>query len=328
MIYTWSNPSVCLFGRWDRSGQTACTVNTGSSVTLRYEGERCVLLFDTRKCVAPFPHIWIDIDGYAVESQVEEYIHLKAPTGAHTVRVTVKSAVETQHRWYETREAAVYFRGVETEKLLPPEKDERPILEFVGDSITEGILIEPDREYPGSRHEWKSEARVYQDDVLLDYSTLTAQKLGCRCRVIGFGAVGVTKSGSGNVPKAPVSYPYVYDGVPAKEEEADVVVINHGANDRGASAEEYCEGAVELVKAVRSLNPNAKIVYLTAFCGAYPEQLKGALEKYAAETGDRVTVIDSAGWIPAEPLHPLADGHAAVAEKLAAELAPLVAQIR
>lgn len=320
MIYGWSSHCIRLFGRWDRSGECACTVNTGSTVEFRYEGKGCVLLFDTTTCVAPFPHLWIELDGVAVEAQAEEYIHVRAREGVHSVKLIVKSAVETQHRWYAPLEAVVRFRGVEADTLLPLEEDRRPIIEFVGDSITEGILIEPDRVYPGARHPWKSEARVYQDDVCLDYSYLTAEKLGCRARVIGFGAVGSTQTGSGHVPPATQSYPYVYDAVAADEEKADLIVINHGANDRGAGGERYKECAKELIGVVRRHNPDARIVYMSAFCLAFPDKLREAVEEHNREEADDVRFIDATHWVPEEPLHPLADGHEIISGKLADEL--------
>ena len=59
---------------------------------------------------------------------------------------------------------------------------------------------------------------------------------------------------------------------------------------------------------------------LSAFYGVYPEALKALVEKYNSENGDSIKFIDTKGWIPKEPLHPLRDGHRIVAENLTREL--------
>ena len=59
---------------------------------------------------------------------------------------------------------------------------------------------------------------------------------------------------------------------------------------------------------------------LSAFCGVFPAELKAMVEEFNKENNDNVYFIDSAGWIPEEPLHPLRDGHKIVSEHLTEEL--------
>ena len=67
---------------------------------------------------------------------------------------------------------------------------------------------------------------------------------------------------------------------------------------------------------IRAHNPDAIIVSLSAFCGAHHEELGEMIARYNAEHNCNVHYIDSFGWISPEPLHPLRDGHATVAEHL------------
>ena len=138
--------------------------------------------------------------------------------------------------------------------------------------------------------------------------------------IMGYGAVGATKSGCGSVPKACEAYPYNFQNSPINHEKPDVVVINHGANDMFADAETYIEWYEKLLKVVRKYNPDAKIVSLSAFYGVYPGELKALIEKFNKENNDNVYFIDSSGWVPREPLHPLRDGHIIISEKLTEEL--------
>lgn len=137
---------------------------------------------------------------------------------------------------------------------------------------------------------------------------------------MGYGAVGTTKGGNGNVPCAAEAYPYNFAGNSICHKNADYIVVNHGANDGGAPAEDYITGYKKLLDVIRKLNPNAKIFALSAFCGAHADVLGQFINEYNAENGENITFINSSGWIPLEPLHPLRDGHEIVAENLSRAL--------
>ena len=77
---------------------------------------------------------------------------------------------------------------------------------------------------------------------------------------------------------------------------------------------------MKLLKLVRSRNRNSVIISLSAFCGVYPKELEEAIASYNKENDDHVYFIDSAGWIPKDPLHPLRDGHEIVADRLTERL--------
>ena len=75
---------------------------------------------------------------------------------------------------------------------------------------------------------------------------------------------------------------------------------------------------------MRKRNPASKIVVLSAFCGAFHEALGEMVKRFNEQKGETVTYIDSYGWIPVEPLHPLRDGHFEVARHLIPELKKLL----
>ena len=141
-----------------------------------------------------------------------------------------------QPRWFQPLVGRTALLGIEVEERGVLPADDRKIVEFVGDSITEGVLIDADyAEKPA--YTWDQHNRVYQDDVTATYGWLTAEALNLRPVMMGYGAVGATRGGCGGVVKAASAYPFVYDGVPYAGEAPDYIVINHGANDRGAGAE-------------------------------------------------------------------------------------------
>lgn len=313
------NDSCMRFtGRWHIGEESAVTTAPGSMVEIAFSGTYAVLHFNLYLSTHPYLHMWISLDGGAkVEVPLDRVIRIEAPEeGNHIIKLIYKSTMEMQHRWYWPLVGRIDLQGIEADgKGVLPE-DNRRVIEFVGDSITEGVLIDPQYTFEniGQMN------RPNQDDSTATYAYLTAMNLGMKPHIMGYGGTGASKGGCGAVPKASLAYPYNFDGSPINKEKPDVIVINHGANDRETNAEMYTEGYIELLEVVRKLNPDAKIVALSAFCGAYPKELKNLVEKYNKENDDNIYFIGSAGWIPEEPLHPDREGHKIVAQYLTGEL--------
>jgi len=80
---------------------------------------------------------------------------------------------------------------------------------------------------------------VFWDDSTAGYAWLTAKTLNLRPITMGYGSLGTTRPGAGDIPKAAESYPYYSDNCPMESANADYIVINHGTNDRGAPAETF-----------------------------------------------------------------------------------------
>ncbi|MBE6546567.1 MAG: hypothetical protein E7668_03890 [Ruminococcaceae bacterium] len=323
MRVPYTHESVQLTGRWDTTNpRAAVTTTTGAYIEFAFEGTTALACFDILTNAHPLVRLWIQVDGGAMtEAPIDSYLRVTAPTdGRHTVRIIYKGGTEHDRRWYTPLTGKVTFLGVQTAKPVAIEKDDRKIIEFVGDSITEGVLIDVDY------HEGTTPAdqmcyidtinRVYQDDVCATYAWLTAEKLNLRPIIMGYGAVGTTRVGQGYVPVAQEAYPYNFHSSPVTRPQPDYIVINHGANDRSKPADQYLAGYEKLLDVILAMNPGAKVIALSAFCGAHHEELGAFIAKYNEKHAANVTFIDSTGWISPEPLHPLRDGHRAVAEKL------------
>ena len=324
MVVPYSHESVRLTGRWKQYRDCAVTTATGSYVEFAFTGDMAVARFDTSINQEPHLHLWISIDGGdMVEAALDRYIRIKTrTTGPHTCRIIFKGSIEQTGRWYAPLTGAVRFLGVQTEHPTPIAPDPRPVMEIIGDSITEGVLIDTDYcEGTHEAHELDQLNRPYQDDVCATWGWLTAEALGYRPLVMGYGAVGATRAGCGRVPAAPDSYPYFFDGEPLEGlPAADVVVINHGANDGSHTPEEYRTGYTRLLDEVRARSPQAEVFAVSAFCGRQKDTLEALVADYNAANKCRVHFINASEWISPEPLHPHRDGHSVVA----AHLAPLM----
>ena len=313
-----NNDAIRFTGRWDMGSEVATTTAPGGMIEVAFEGTFAVLHFDIERNEHPYPHIWVSVDdGARVELAIDHVIRVEAcEPGNHTVKIIYKSAVEIHHRWYQPLIGKITFKGADVEKAGVLPEDNRKIIEYIGDSITEGLLV--DIFYRFEKDEYLN--RVFQDDSTATYAYLTAMKLGFKPVIMGYGGVGLTKSGNGSVPNANESYLYNFNGSPVAAQNANVVVINHGTNDRSATTEKYLEEYTKLLKTARIKNPDAKIVVLTPFCGAFDSELREFVPKFNEENNENIYLISSLGWIPAEPLHPLRDGHRIVSEHLCEEL--------
>ena len=308
-----SDPSVRLTGRWAPWENAAVATATGSSFEVAFRGNYIVLQFNTTWNTYPNPHLYVIADGGArVEVPLDRHLRIDLPDGDHVVKVILKSAMEMQHRWHHPLVAKVAFLGYDAAEpgVLPC--DDRKTIEFVGDSITEGVLIDVfNRDHKNDQFD-----RPCMDDVCATYAWLTAEALNLRSFHHAYGAVGITRGGCGGTVPAVEGYPYCFQSAPATYGDPDYILINHGANDRHNGVDAYTKGYRALLELIRTTHPTSKIIALSAFCGAFPEELRETVAAFNREKNDDVFFIDSTGWIPPEPLHPLRDGHKIVADHL------------
>lgn len=309
MIIKANDPKIRFSPRWRVTDKFAvCTAN-GATAEFVFSGKMAILEFDVDFCREPYPHVYISVDrGARIEVPIDKYIRISADEGEHYVEMILKSSTEVHQRWFEPLESKVSLVGIEADGFGDLEADGRKTIEFIGDSITEGVLI--DEPYQKYHTLWD---RVFEDDATATYAWLTAEALNLRPIIMGYGAVGTTKAGCGSVPKVYDAYPFFSHENPCPSAEADYIVINHGTNDGGKTAEEVKYEYARFVKLVRDRNPKSKIVCLTPFCGSHAETIGEVVSEHNRQYGDNVYYINSTGWVPKEPIHPLRDGHRIVA---------------
>lgn len=319
MYYNYDDEKINYYGRWGKydfwgADESMTSTTTGAYFEFTVKGGYALMHFGLEFMAHPYPHLYVSVDGTcSVEVPLDKMVRVKLnDNDAHKVTVLIKSAVEAQHRWYAPLESKVSLMGIDAEEMTETPKDKRKTMEIVGDSISEGVLIDAGNTY----YAMDVKNRVYQNDVTATYEYLTATELGFRPIIMGYGAVGTTKSGSGSVPKAALAYPYCFDGVKTTYEDPDVILINHGANDAGATPEKYTEEYGNLLDTIINIHPTSKIIVLSAFCGAHTEALEKFVKEYSKANNKEISFISSAGWIPKQPLHPLRDGHRIVADNL------------
>lgn len=299
-------------GRWDVTEESATSTANGNYFEFSYQGTCAVLGFDVTNTQVPFPHIYIQVDnGAKVEASLDRFIRISADDGVHIVQVILKGSVEEQNRWNHPLVSKVSLLELEADGFCTLPEDNRPTIEFIGDSITEGISI--DENY---HHYQNDNDMVYWDDSTASYAWLTAEALHLRPIIMGYGWLGLTRGGAGNIPPAAQAYPYYSDGRPMESANADYIVIAHGTNDRFVQPAEFQTKYYEFLQLVRQRNPQSRLIALSPFGGYLAKEIAQTVQQYNTNEQDSVFFIDSTGWISSEPIHPDREGHKTVAKHL------------
>lgn len=325
---------IQYWGRWDmRSASTsgAITVNTGSTILIRFEGPNLTLHFSISHYTQGFPTLWLQVDDgeWRVVRPAEALAVSPADLspGPHVLRLVVKGFREWENRWDAPLVGSIVFRGVTPAKgagLLPAPARPAALIEYLGDSITEGVLVAASGD-PGrlTRDDWPQAS-----DGRRTWAYQSALSVGAEPRLVGFGRLGLTVNGNGGVPPAVRSFPFIYADAPIGAlPKPDAVVINMGTNDGGAPQEVFLPLYRQYLRVIRGAYPDARILCLRPFNGAQEAAIRSAVD----QSGDaRITYVDTTGWIRPEihysaagGVHPNLDGNRAAAERLA----PILAEI-
>ena len=217
----------------------------------------------------------------------------------------------------------VEFRGLTLDKdaaTLPTPA--RPLIEFVGDSITTG----GGQTLPSTvNYAWLSAEALNADHVQIAFSA--------RALTTGFGCAS-DKAALDTQYFQLKNFNHLSDNPPTAWDFScapHIVVINLGQNDQcGREPEEtFTASYVRFVRKIRARLPDAQIVLLRPFSGAYEKAARKAADLLQA--GDkRVTFVDTSGWLEkadfVDGTHPTEAGHAKVARRLVPLLRPLLAE--
>ena len=242
MIISAESESVRYTGRWfvGQKAQipandgfvelvSAQTTAPGAYFELAFVGRECTLMFDVNMNIEPRLHIYIELDGVGrIECAVDDFIRVEAAkAGNHVIKVIYKSSMEAQPRWQLPLISKITFIGAEADAQGKLPCDNRDIIEFIGDSITEGIWSNEYGQVPRAPYNARQKNMVYLNDSTATYAYLTAEALDMRPVIMGYGSVGITRAGHGGVPKVYDAYPYCYEDAPMQPAGAKIIVINH-----------------------------------------------------------------------------------------------------
>jgi lysophospholipase L1-like esterase len=323
-----SDAHLQYWGRWDLRNTAesgAVTVNTGSTLILAFRGIGATLHFATNHYPQQLPTLWLQVDDQewrVVNPAADLPVSRQAlPEADHIVRVVVKGFREWERRWDPPLESSVVFRGLSLDpgaSLLEPPPRPARLIEYVGDSITEGVLVlTPGDEARRQRERWPQ-----YSDGRRTWAYQSALALGAEPRIAGFGRLGLTIHGNGGVPAGTYSFPFIYGGVPVdKSKLPDAVVVNMGTNDRRAPADVFEPLYRQYIETIRREYAGTVIFCIQPFAGSHGEEIERVVEALRRAGDSAVHYVPTSGWIDTQAhttdtLHLNLEGNRVAAERL------------
>lgn len=311
------NSSIRYIGHWDKTrlAEAAITVNSGSRIVGSFTGHHLQGLFGTQGVTNP-AQIYVSIDDgkpvlFRLNAQVENFTPQKLTRERHTVQIVVKDVDERANRWVPPLASAVVFKGFILDsgaKMLPLPPPGSVQMEFYGDSITQGVralsmAIGPD----GS-------------DATKDYAFLTAMAFGALSNQIGFGRQGIIRPGNGEVPPAPQSFGWNFQGSRTDPSFIpQVIVVNQGTNDQIYPSSQFRPAYHDYIAEIRKAYPDATVFCMRPFGGFHEQDIRAAVKSLADR---KIIYVDTKGWLSnsdyTDGIHPNAEGHLKAAGKLIA----------
>ena len=301
-----TDTNIRYIGRWDRRDKNVSRSHWGGAyLYAKFTGTSVAL---AGGATAGGPNFMVSVDGEPLHEVKALNVQSLKP-GVHTLLAGSPG-----------QNGEVEFRGLTLDKdaaTLPTPA--RPVIEFVGDSITTG----GGQTLPSTiNYAWMSAEALNADHVQIAFSARALTTgFGCASDKAALDTQYFQMKNFNHLSDNP-SIAWDFSYAPS------LVVINLGQNDQcGREPEEtFTASYVRFVRRIRARLPDAQIVMLRPFGGAYEKAARKAAD--LLQSGDRrVTFVDTSGWLEkadfVDGTHPTEAGHAKVARRLVPLLQPL-----
>lgn len=316
LSYKTVSEPVGYMGRWfdkDVNG-IACkaTFSQGAEFYFKVSGTSKVWL-KLHSTASPAPVIAVSTDGGFPKrmTTVKEGRLLLAENlseNEHTFRIIVDGFNEYQEKWTSAMGFVLECPEVEDGGKITGLLPTNPVILYYGDSITEGINVLGTGSTPDS------------NSASNEYPFIASHRLNAASYTNGFGASGVTRGGSGGVPKCLDVIDSLYNGMPLSETPAPAaIVINHGHNDPTSDSAAFTEAYTAVLNRLREKYPNTPIFAVSPFAGMHNADIKAVVE---ALGDNNVFFVDkpSFSYTTSDGAHPDKNGAKALGTYLAKEI--------
>lgn len=316
LSYKTVSEPVGYMGRWfdkDVNGVTCkATFSQGAEFYFKVSGTSKVWL-KLHSTASPAPVIAVSIDGGVPKriTTVKEGRLLIAENlseDEHTFRIIVDGFNEYQEKWTSAMGFVLECPEVEDGGTIAGLLPTNPVILYYGDSITEGINVLGTGSTPDS------------NSASNEYPFIASHLLNAVSYTNGFGASGVTRGGSGGVPKCLDVIDSLYSGMPLAETPAPAaIVINHGHNDPTSDSAAFTEAYTAVLKRLREKYPNTPIFAVSPFAGMHNADIKAVVE---ALGDNNVFFVDkpSFSYTTSDGAHPDKNGAKVLGAYLAKEI--------
>lgn len=225
--------------------------------------------------------------------------------GEHYVRIISEGILEGADLWNGEKGLALSGISVDSGGHISPVKPLNKKIYFYGDSITAGINVLGTGANPTVNSGGQS------------YPFHTARCLNAVTIRCGFGASGMTRGGSGGVPKCPT---YIDQMTSTRLENInipDIICINHGTNDHGATDEVFKTEYQSALSRLKIKYPGVPIFCIVPF-----NQTKRTAIVELVGINKNCHLVETIGWgvTYSDGTHPDLNGSILAGEKLASHI--------
>lgn len=270
-----TNSKVEFYVQGDNKEKTIITATIGTKINGDENNARLKVLIDD----ILIPEFIIVLD------QEKDTYQLPIINDSQVHKITIIKITEAAMSY-----AQLLDISVEHGNIIPYQytEDNRLKVEFIGDSITcgYGVYGEPNSEY-----------NISEEDGMVTYAALTAEKLNLNARYFSVSGFGVYLKYDGDLNGViPKVYPYtnyfVDDTLAFDFSEfiPDLYVINLGTNDSGHLGDEsirtkFVNSYVDFLRLLKEKSPKAKVLCIigTLCTNVYPSIIEAV--KLAENTG-------------------------------------------
>lgn len=236
----------------------------------------------------------------------QQTLKLPLSTGHHTIEVMTAGNTDLDAVWSGQDGFAITGIAIDDHGSLAP-APRRPVIDFIGDSITAGCWV-------NGRHA----ALDYRPES--NYAAHCADLLNVDSVRIAYSAGGVLRPATGGVPVAKDFLPNINQQIGWHANHPALVCLNLGVNDRYFSPQQFSLAYQNFLHQVLTIFPESQIAVLTPFSQTFASEIKQIVAPTSA------TLIDTSKWCSSytDGLHPDQAGSLLAGKYLAKALAPLL----
>lgn len=302
-------------GRWTvkkiNNMPTLYTTNLGSYLRFKVSNaKKCqITVLPNQNSLSPSQVFAFRIDGgkwQRAQASLEK-IDIPLDSILHTIEIMAAGNSDIDEVWQGNEGFAIKNICLDNGAIMAA--PQRPVVNFIGDSITAGCWVVGN--HP---------AADYRPET--NYAGICADLLNVDSVRIAYSAGGVLRPATGGVPTADVFLGKIDDQTLWTPNHPDLTVINLGVNDRRFPLAQFTAAFDLFIQQVKLTFPHTPLAIIIPFSQTFASEIRKIATKH------NCSIIETKTWSHSftDGLHPDQAGAIAEGKMLAQALQPLLSQ--
>lgn len=302
-------------GRWTvkkiNNMPTLYTTNLGSYLRFKVSNaKKCqISVLPNQNSLSPSQVFAFRINGgkwQRAQASLEK-IDIPLDSTLHTIEIMAAGNTDIDEVWQGNEGFAIKNIYLDSGKIMAA--PQRPLVNFIGDSITAGCWVVGN--HP---------AADYRPET--NYAGICADLLNVDSVRIAYSAGGVLRPATGGVPTADVFLGKIDDQTLWTPNHPDLTVINLGVNDRRFPLAQFTAAFDLFIQQIKLTFPHTPLAIMIPFSQTFASEIRKIATKHDC------SIIETKTWSHSftDGLHPDQAGAIAEGKMLAQALQPLLPQ--